>query len=500
MPNSTTFYGSPEAEAGQAKGSIYDETGMVAIEEFANRLQTGIVPDGVEWARFEGSMDDPDEFRAGLSAVQRYMFKLLSRSNFGPEVNDAFKDLSGYGNAPMRILDGDFDRPVRFQAIPLADAWVTPGPDGRWADVHVRYRLPAYAVKAQFGEDLPKEMTGEGTANEKTVEVYDSWIRDLDSPTERWWREVHVDGRHCLRQVTVTGTGSCEYLFARWSKGAGSLYGQGQGMMALPAMEVVNEAVRLILAHGELALAGIYQAEDDGVLNPHAVQLVPGAVIPIAPGSKGLQALGMPTTRLDIGNLVIEEQRHAIRKALYNETMGAREGTPPTALEIQERMAELARSIGPAYGRVWHEFVVPLVVRVRFLLERRGLITMPLIDGRKVKIAAASSLVRAAAGGDVRRINEWIGGIAAHYGPAAVASLVPADRYMRLTAERMDIPADLPFSPTEINQNAQAAGQMLGLAAQSGAAGEGGGGAGGLAPLLAAIGGQKNALPMPGAG
>jgi len=480
MPYSTSFFGALGGNDGQNVASVYDETGMNGIDEMANRLQEGIVPDGVEWARFEGAADTDDATRAALADVQRYMFKLLSRSNFGPEVNDCFKDLAGPGNTCLRVMPGDWQSPLAFQAIPLADMWMTPGANGKIADRHVRYRLAGYAVKAQWpNADVPAELE----KKMDTQEIIESWILDLDSPTERWQAVVHWQGQ-VLRQAEYQGAGSCPYVIARWGKGAGELYGKGQGMMALPAIEVANDVVRLILAHGEMALAGMWQAEDDGVMNPYAVQLVPGAIIPRAPGSRGLEPLQLPSTKLDIGQLVLEDQRHAIRKALYTETLGRREGTPISAFEVQERMAELARQIGPAFQRVWHEFVVPLLARVRFVLDEAGLVVMPMIDGRQMKVASASALVRAASRGDVRRINEWLGGIAANYGPAAVQTMVPAERYMRVTADRMDIPADLPFSDREIQANAQRLGSMYGQAEAE----QPGGGAQALAPLLAAMG------------
>ncbi|MBW8268292.1 portal protein [Caldovatus aquaticus] len=482
MPYRTPFTGGLAPRHGQNTASVYDETGMVGIEEFAGRLVGGIVPDGVEWARFDTDPGLPDPVRAGVAEVQAELFLQLSRSNFAPEVFDGFKDLAGFGNVCLKVVPGDWAQPLRFQAIPLADAWVTPGPDGTIADIHVRYRVPGYVVRAQYpNAELPRDLGGVGGAD--NVAVIDSWIRDLDSPTERWLRQVHVEGKHLLVAKVETGRGSCCYVFGRWSKAAGELYGVGQGMQALPAIEVVNEAVRLILAHGEMALSGMWQAEDDGVLNPWSVQLAPGAIIPIAPGSRGLQPLTLPSTRLDIGQIVLEEQRHAIRKALFNETITPRTAdTPPTALEIRQRMQELARQIGPAYGRVWHEVVVPLLLRILRVLTEQGRIVMPEVDGRRVRIAPASTLVRSARTEEVARINEWLGAIAQLYGPAAVQTLVPAERYMRITADRLDIPANLPFSSEEISQNAQAAGQLLAQAGQGGAE------AAAMAPLLAALG------------
>ena len=44
-----------------------------------------------------------------------------------------------------------------------------------------------------------------------------------------------------------------------------------------------------------MAISGVYQMDDDGVINPDTINLVPGTVIPKAPNSAGLQ----PVKRLD---------------------------------------------------------------------------------------------------------------------------------------------------------------------------------------------------------
>jgi len=483
MPYRTPFSATLVSSNGQNTSSVYDETGMVGIEEFAGRLLSGIVPDGVEWARFETDETVSDGLRAGIADVQAEMFRLIGASNFAPEMYDGFKDLAGFGNFCMKVVAGDWVQPLRFQAIPLADTWVTPGPDGTIADIHVRYRVPGYVVRAQYpNADLPSSLGGQDGA--QNVAVIDSWIRDLNSPIERWQRQVHVEGRYLLLSSIESGRGSCPYIFGRWSKAAGELYGVGQGMLALPAIEVVNEAVRLILAHGEMALSGMWQAEDDGVLNPWSVQLAPGAIIPIAPGSRGLQPLQLPSTRLDIGQIVLEEQRHAIRKALFNETITPRTAdTPPTALEIRQRMQELARQIGPAYARVWHEIMVPLILRIVRVLTDLGRVVMPDVDGRRIRILPASNLVRSARSEEVAKVVEWLQSLAALYGPAAVQTLVPAERFMRWSADQLDVPADLPYSSEEIARNAQVTGEIL---AQG--AGQTSGQAATMAPLLAALG------------
>jgi len=466
MPYTTHFFGNDDGSNGQARQVLYDETGMVAVEEFANRLQNGIVPNGLEWARFETSDRMSDEDKAGLQRVQREMFRQLSNTNFEPETQSSMRDLAGFGNLCLALDHGDWMAPIRFQSINFANAFITPGMGAAFGDIHVRRRVPGYVIKAMYPDATMPEAVERNLSH--MFWLWDSWIRDLGAAVETWRQVCHVEERDVLHMRDHEGQGSCRYVFARWTRGSGELYGTGQGMKALPAMEVVNQSIGDLMAHAALALAGMWQAEDDGVLNPYSVQLVPGAIIPIAPGSGGLKPLVQPGTRLEIGDLVIEQQRMQIRKVLYNETLTSRTAdTPLSAMEISERMRELARQIGPAYGWVWQEFVVPLLARVRKILVERGVIRMPIIDGRRIKVASASSMVRAAAQGEVQMVDRWIAGMLQVYGPQAVAARLPIDKYIAYSVERLGIPADLPYDEAQARAKMVETGQMLGQAAAS---------------------------------
>lgn len=469
MPYRTSFFSVGTSRNGVPTGTIYDETGAVAVSEFANRLQSGIVPMGLQWARLEWVRDATGAEKQRLAEVQDYLFRSIERSNFEPEMTDTFKDLAGYGVCCIKIEGGDWREPLNFQAIPLSDLWLTPGPGGRTGDKHVRYRLPAHVVRAQWpNADLPPDF-GKNSQGEN-VDVIESWLLDMSQTLEAWRWEVHV-GEKLLASGEAAGQGSCPYVVGRWEKAAGEIYAVGQGMQALPAMEVVNEAVRLILANAEMALSGMWQAEDDGVTNPYAIELIPGTIVPIAPGSRGLQPLQFPGTKLDLGGLVLDQQRQAIRKALYNEQLGPRQGTPPTAFEVSERLAELARQIGPSYGRVWQEMVVPMLARILRVLKQDGRISLPILDGRKLRVVATSALVRSAASQEMRRVNEWMGMLAGLYGPTAVGQVVPLERYVELSANKYDIPANLPFTPDEMRENAAKLGQLMGETANQAAGG-----------------------------
>jgi len=129
--------------------------------------------------------------------------------------------------------------------------------------------------------------------------------------------------------------------------------------------------VELVLKNASIAVTGIWQADDDGVLNPATIKLVPGAIIPKAVGSAGLTPLEAPG-RFDVSQLVLDDLRAAIRKALLADKLGQINAPRMTATEVLERAAEMARVLGATFGRLQSELLSPLISRTIAILARRG--------------------------------------------------------------------------------------------------------------------------------
>ena len=132
--------------------------------------------------------------------------------------------------------------------------------------------------------------------------------------------------------------------------------------------------------------------EDDGVVNPDTISLVPGTVIPKAAGSRGLEPIRAAGS-FDVANLVLSDMRLNIKRALYNDMLGNPDRTPASATEVAERMADLSRRIGSAFGRLQAELVQPVLQRVVYILKKQGRMNYT-INGREVKVRSVSPLHR----------------------------------------------------------------------------------------------------------
>ncbi len=215
-------------------------------------------------------------------------------------------------------------------------------------------------------------------------------------------------------------------------------------MKALPDIKTANKVVELVLKNASIAVTGIWQADDDGVLNPANIRLQPGTIIPKAVGSAGLTPLEAPG-RFDVSNLVLDDLRARIRHSLLADRLGQVEAPTMTATEVLERSAEMSRVLGATYGRLQAELLTPLVARALAILRRRGEIPPVVVDGRLVDIQYKSPLALVQAQADVRNAMLWIGQTAA-MGPEA-AAVVDAGAAARWMARALGVPPDLVRPP-----------------------------------------------------
>jgi hypothetical protein len=255
------------------------------------------------------------------------------------------------------------------------------------------------------------------------------------------------------------GEGSNPFLVFRWNKASGEVYGRGPVFNAISAIKTCNLTIELILENAQMNISGVYTFEDDGVINPENISLVPGSLIPVAPGSRGLQPIS-GAGNFDVAQLVLNDMRANIKKALYMETLGRPEGTPMTATEVSERMADLSRQIGSSFGRLQSELIYPLLRRIIRILSKQGRIDIPKINGREVKVVARSPLAKAQHLQDVADVNRFNQIIAGTFGPQMINLIINQNETARYIAEKMNLPEKLIRDESEQQALAEQVKQM----------------------------------------
>lgn len=217
-------------------------------------------------------------------------------------------------------------------------------------------------------------------------------------------------------------------------------------MKTLPDIKTANKVVELILKNASISVTGIWQAEDDGVLNPANIELVPGAIIPKAVGSKGLTPLEMPA-RFDVSQLVLQDLRNRIRHALLVDRLPQMSNAGKiTATEITTRSDEMTMLLGATFGRLQVELLNPLIQRAYGILRQRGAIPDLPLDGRIVAIDHRSPLARAQSSRNVQNALGWVQ--AANSLGSEITEQIDRPALMAYLTEMLGVPEFLKQQPS----------------------------------------------------
>ncbi|MBS7788795.1 head-tail connector protein [Roseococcus sp. SDR] len=427
--------------------TLYDATAADAAEQLGASLLAELTP---PWSRWFGlapahGLTEPAE-AAALEQTAETLQSHLDRSNFAVEMHQAFLDLVITGTGIMLVEEAPPGEAtaLRFTAVPVRTAVLEEGPAGRLDTVFRETRLSTAAMLRRFPfAEIPAAMQREAAAEADEAEPLRHRLIEAVWPDGQGHRYAAVFDAPGLKAPIFVAQGrfaDAPFIAFRWLKAPGEVYGRGPVIKALPDIRTANRVVELVLKNASIAVTGIWQAEDDGVLNPATVQLTPGAIIPKAPGSAGLTPLAAPGD-FDVSQLVLNDLRARIRTALLADRLGALRDQRMTATEVLERSAETARLLGATYGRLQSELLTPLVARSLAILARRGEVPPVLLDQGRVALRYESPLARVQGRADAANTLLFLDAVS-KMGAAAVAE-VDAAAAARWLARTLGAPAEI---------------------------------------------------------
>jgi hypothetical protein len=454
----------------------WDSTAAVATSRFANRFQQALFPSQQRWA----SLDLPPELTTDneaqlvardLEKATDLTFRHIHVSNFDTVINECSYDLAagvfclllengrlgGRPNAPL----------LRFQAVPSAQVAFDEGPFGLVEGVFFRQVLPARLVARTYPDikAMPPALAkAETEAPEQDVPLLQATY--YDPKAARWkFCVFHGEGGDAARLVERTYRTN-PWIIARWSKAPGETHGRGPLTQALPDIRVLNKLMELALKSGSYAVAGVFTAVDDGVLNPGTVRLQPGAIIPVrsngGPMGESLKPLTMPS-RFDINEALRNEMKTTIRQVLFDDPLPPEIQAGITATEVVERVRRFQADTG-AFGRLQVDAVTPLVVRCVDILEEAGVYAkagigklLEAMQNDLVRVVATSPLSQAQDRADLQAVISAVQTFAAlgEAGMAMMADAMDPTRTAVFIAERSGVPKVL--IPTDKEREARQA-------------------------------------------
>lgn len=460
LPQREVLFGAEPG--GKRADRLFDGTAPDAVDQLAASLLAELTPPWTRWFGFEGGPGLTEEERATIAPLLEEAAEAVrvhfDRSTLAVELHQCFLDLVTVGTAALLFEEAPPGRPsaFRFQAVPLPELVVEEGSGGRLDVTFRRGGLTLAGLRERFpGAALPDAVLERAEAAPETrfavleavvpegaAYAYTAVLLGADpvAGAGAGWEDgagALPDGLTVLAEATFA---TSPFIVFRWLKAPGEAYGRSPVMKALPDIKTANKIVELVLKNASISVTGIWQADDDGVLNPANIRLVPGTIIPKAVGSAGLTPLEAPG-RFDVSQIVLDDLRTRIRHALLADRLSQIDSPRMTATEVLERSAQMARILGATYGRLQTELLTPLVLRAVGILRRRGEIADLRVDGRLVDLQYRSPLARQQAREDAQATLMWLEAVAGlGEGGAGAVDAAAAARWL---GRALGVPADL---------------------------------------------------------
>jgi len=341
--------------------TLFDSTAADAVDNLAASLYSLITPPESLWMDLIPESDESPNAEIATSVFRAH----LNDSNFYTTIHQCYMDLVVCGTACLFMAENPIgaSSAFSFTAIPMYDIAILPNAVFHTTSIRacdIATRFPTWTPPKDISDKMKRD-----------PEMPLKMVQSLVGTDFVAWLDV---GGDIENNIVSTGTFETNpYIIFRWSLASGELYGRSPVMRALPDIKTANKVVELVLKNATIAVSGIWQADDDGVINLNNINLTPGAIIPKAVGSSGLTPLASGAD-FDVSQLVLKDLRERIRHALLADRLGLLSDKEMTATEILARNADMMRILGATYGRLLHEFIRPLVDRGLQILSRRGII------------------------------------------------------------------------------------------------------------------------------
>jgi hypothetical protein len=430
------------------KARLLHSAATDAGRTLAAAIVSGSTPSSSVWALLAVSGAD-DDGKAWLDEKGKQLHEEVHASTFDSAAFECALDLVAAGWFALYIDTNREAGGFTFTQWSVASVYAASTKAGGPIDtVFRKYTLTAEQCITEFGED------------KVSADVLKKWKADPDTPVcichaiyprstyvvdARLSKNLpvaschfEVEHKHELRE---SGYHEMPVIVPRWAVIPDSVYAIGPMFDALPDARELNEFLRMDRMNAELSIAGMWIAEDDGVLNPRTVKVGPRKVI-VANSVDSMKQLSAGGD-WQLADARVAQYHAAIRKILMADQLQPQDGPAMTATEVHVRVNMIRQLLGPIYGRLQAEYLAPMVERCFGLMFRAGLFGQApeSLGGQTLKVKYNNPLARAQKMEDVgaiERLNQNLA-VTAQMRPE-VNDLIDWDEQTRMLAEALGVP------------------------------------------------------------
>jgi len=381
------------------RSEVYDDTAVIALQKYANRLQSQLTPSWKTWAMLKAGSEIDEESKeetdSALEEVTEIIFDHIHHSNFTSQAHESFQDL-GISTGALICEEGDgINSSLRFRAIPMMELVPERSSYGgiktNWREFKIEAnRIQELYPKASINESIEKI-------------IIDTPNLMLDMIEGVVYNEKQLDYNHVLLYPKTKDTlldemsESSPYIVFREQVSPNKAFGFGRILQLLPTILKLNNLSYYEDISVGINAAGVYTVASDDIMSPDNIRIEPFALIPVDSNDSQNRTIAPLDigTNFNVTDVKIKENQAKINELMTAQSFGNVEETPVrTAYEVSVRENSLQQNSHSAFGRLQTEFLETLLARITFVLSEAGKIPPLRINGKEVTIKFTSPSAR----------------------------------------------------------------------------------------------------------
>jgi hypothetical protein len=443
LPRKDNVYGN--VVAGEKKHNrLYDSTSIHSNELLASALHSMLTnPTDVWFALSTGEkdLDKNTEVRQYLQDCVKIITQTLNTSNFQTQIHETYLDLGSIGTSVLRMEEDD-DMLIRFFSNPIYGSYVEENSRGDIDTVYRCYDYTLRQIEQEFGDEVFDAFPDLKRTYEKEP-LYKCEIVHAVEPRNGKWASIHVlkKQEYVLRDADFNEN---PHAVPRWSKISGEKYGRSPGMKALSDIKMLNQMMKTLIRVAQKVADPPLMVPDNGFLMP--LKTVPGGTNIYRAGTKDRIEPLQTNARLDIGAELLEQTRVRVRQAFFIDQLQLQDGPQMTATEVNQRIEEQLRIMGPILGRLNNELLKPIIDRTYAILFRKNKLpdAPDLLKGKELEIQYTSQIAKAQKAAGANTLNRVIQSV----GPLiemnpTVMDVFNSDEAVRIHADIFGLPEEM---------------------------------------------------------
>ena len=380
---------------GQDNSKLFDSTAQDSISDYANRMESQLVPAGKEWMKLTAGSDIPKDQKVQvdqqLEQMTQVLFSHINSSNFSGQINESFMDL-GISTGAVIIQEGDgIQSNLHFRNVPLNEIIIERSEkgivDNVFREITITYGdIPSIFpnIVQALSPDEEKKITDKPGDD---VTFIEGVIKNFTKAGADYTNFIIQEKTKSI--LLETTSLSSPWVVFRENTIPGESYGRGRAMRCLQDVKTLNKTVQYYLESTELLANPIYTVVDDGIINPGTLKVRPKTLIPVSsPDSiRPLAQAGNVNLNIEL----INRLQGAVRTVMLSKPFGQIDETPVrTATEMSIRNSDLAQTSSTAAGRIQVELLERVIKRCVFILIQAGKLPELRVDGKEVQIKYTS--------------------------------------------------------------------------------------------------------------